>query len=96
MPPLAASGVSRAMYSGISTPPMSFMTCIIGGMRAGHALQEVRGVAAAVAVAAAVLPDDDLVELDVRDRLGRRLGQRVEVFEHQQLERLLRRRRRPR
>src|SRR5215468_4488465 len=26
------SGVSFARYSGISTPPMSFITCIIGGM----------------------------------------------------------------
>src|SRR5262249_43797780 len=45
----------------------------------------------AVAVsAAAVLPDNHLVELDVRDRLGRGLGQGVQVFQHQQLERFLR------
>src|SRR5262245_34411285 len=29
---LRGSGVSLAMYSGKSTPPMSFMICIIGGM----------------------------------------------------------------
>src|SRR5262249_5852556 len=28
----APSGLRRARYSGISTPPMSFMTCIMGGM----------------------------------------------------------------
>ena len=38
---------------------------------------------------AAVFPDDDLVELDVRDRLGRGFGQVVEVFEHQHLEGLV-------
>ena len=49
-----------------------------------------RKLAVLRAVLAAVFPDDDLVELDVRDRLGRGVGQVVEVFEHQQLERLLR------
>ena len=83
-----------ANVSGNSTPPMSFMTCIIGGRVRAMLCSQL--AVALVPFCAVAFPDHHLVELDVRDRLGRGLDQVVEVFEHQHLEGLLARRRRPR
>jgi hypothetical protein len=60
-----------------------------GGHGAGHALQEIGGVARAIGVAIPPFPDDNLVEFDVGNGLSRGFGEAVEVLEHQELERLL-------
>jgi hypothetical protein len=52
-------------------------------------LQEARHPTTGAVAVAAALPDDHLVELDVGNRLGRRLGQLVQVLQHEQLEGLL-------
>ena len=90
-PPLvvATFRVKLASVSGISTPPMSFITCIIGGMRAGHALQEAAPCCSCRCRWPPFSQTTTLSNLMFEIAWADGLGQRVEVFEHQQLERLL-------
>ena len=63
----SASACSLPKYSGISTPPMSFMMCIIGGSAPARRCR--KPAVALVPSPVAAVPHDDLVELDVGDRL---------------------------
>merc|ERR1719329_1719094 len=51
-----------------------------------QAANEIRCGRAAVAGSCSCIPNSHLIELDVADRLGRCFSNRVNVFEHQQLE----------
>ena len=86
---LLLSAVSTILpkYSGILHAADVLHDLEHRGQGLGHVLEEAGG--GPVAVVAAVLPDDDLVELDVRDRLRRRSSRGLDVFEHQELEGLL-------